>query len=149
MKLFSSAFENKNTIPKKFGYNHENINPSILIEDVPQNTKSLVLIMDDPDALSAVGKIWTHWIVWNISPDTKIINENSIPQNAIEGTNDFEQIGYGGPAPPDKKHTYVFTMYSIDIILENKKGSSKNDILTSIENHIVEQAQLFGTFEPT
>lgn len=149
MKLSSSAFENKNTIPKKFGYNHENINPSILIEDVPQNTKSLVLIMDDPDALSAVGKIWTHWIVWNISPDTKIINENSIPQNAIEGTNDFEQIGYGGPAPPDKKHTYVFTMYSIDIILENKKGSSKNDILTSIENHIVEQAQLFGTFEPT
>ena len=149
MKLSSSAFENKNTIPKKFGYNHENINPSILIEDVPQNTKSLVLIMDDPDALSAVGKIWTHWIIWNISPDTKIINENSIPQNAIEGTNDFEQIGYGGPAPPDKKHTYVFTMYSIDIILENKKGSSKNDILTSIENHIVEQAQLFGTFEPT
>lgn len=148
MQLSSPIFKNDEMIPKKFGYKHGNFSPPLMIADVPKNSKSLVLIMDDPDALDAVGKVWTHWVLWNISPNTKTIGENSIPQNSIQGLNDFGQVGYGGPAPPDKEHTYVFTLYSLDCNIENNEGSTKNEILNSINTHVLKKAQLFGKFSP-
>jgi len=94
MKIESSAFENREEIPQRYGYKKDNINPAILIKDVPAEAKSLVLIMDDPDAMGAVGKIWIHWIIWNIDPSTDEIPENSIPSNSIQGKTDFGEIGY-------------------------------------------------------
>jgi hypothetical protein len=91
--LESSAFKNGKQIPKKYGYKNSNINPPLTIKGIPQNTKSLVLIMDDPDAMGAVGKIWVHWVIWNIEPKTKEIKEDSIPTGSIEGTTDFGSIG--------------------------------------------------------
>ena len=117
LTLESTAFSNGGEIPRKYGYKNNNVNPPLKISGIPQNTTSLVLIMDDPDAMGAVGKIWVHWLVWNIVP-SPTINESSIPTGAIEGKTDFGEIGYGGPAPPDKRHTYIFKIYALDTKLE-------------------------------
>ena len=148
MKLTSLAFDNGSIIPSKYGYNHGNISPPLTIENIPDDTKSLVLIMDDPDALRAVGKVWTHWVLWNISPDCKFINENTIPENSIEGKNDFEEIAYGGPAPPDKEHRYVFKLYALKSILTNPKGSTKQDIEKSMKDQILFKTELHGKYSP-
>lgn len=148
MKLSSSAFLNNQNIPKKFGFNYENMNPPLLIEDVPPKTKSLVLIMDDPDAKAAVGKIWVHWLLWNISPTTTEICENSIPLNSVQGINDFEEIKYGGPAPPDKEHVYFFKLYAISKSLDIPTGSTKTILEKEISDCILEQTTLTGKYFP-
>ena len=148
LSLQSKAFENEEIIPKKYGYKHGNNSPPLKIQGVPEETKSLVLIMDDPDALGAVGKIWVHWVVWNISPDTENIPENSTPVNSIEGETDFGEIGYGGPAPPDKEHTYIFKLYALDIELSLKEGSTKVDVEKAMNNHIISETKLKGKFAP-
>ena len=148
VKLSSTAFMAGSTIPTKYGYKHENINPPLKIEHIPKNTVSLVLIMDDPDALSAVGKIWVHWLLWNISPQTSEIKENSIPTGCVQGLTDFGEIGYGGPAPPDKEHTYYFKLYALNKILEIKEGSSKKDIENKISSNIIEECVLKGKYSP-
>ena len=148
MKLESSSFENGKTIPKKFGYKNGNVSPSLIISDVPDSTKSLALIMDDPDAMGAVGKVWVHWVLWNISKDVEKIDENTIPENSIAGETDFGEIGYGGPAPPDKEHTYIFKLYALDAILELGKGSTKKDLEDSIKEHIIDETKLTGKYAP-
>ena len=148
MKLESSAFENGEVIPRKYGYKIENLSPPLQISKIPEGTKSLVLIMDDPDAMGAVGKVWVHWVLWNISPNTKEISENSIPDNSIEGKTDFDEIGYGGPAPPDKEHTYIFKLYALDETLNLKKDSTKEKIEESMKQHILDEAKLEGKFTP-
>lgn len=146
--LESNAFKNGQEIPKKYGYKNNNINPPLNIKQIPQNTKSLVLIMDDPDAMDVVGKIWVHWILWNIESTTKEIKENSIPTGAIEGKTDFGEIGYGGPAPPDKEHKYIFKLYALDNKLNLNVGASKEQVEASMKNHIIAEAQLIGKFSP-
>ena len=148
MKLESSSFENGGTIPKQFGYKNGNVSPSLIINNIPESTKSLVLIMDDPDAMGAVGKVWVHWVLWNIPIDIQQIDENSIPENSIEGKTDFGEIGYGGPAPPDKEHTYIFKLYALDTILELSKGSTKADVEKSMNEHIIAETKLEGKYAP-
>jgi len=148
LSLKSSAFENGEIIPRKYGYKNGNNSPHLKIEGVPEGTKSLVLIMDDPDAMGAVGKIWVHWVLWNVSPSTKEIPENSIPVDSLEGETDFGEIGYGGPAPPDKEHTYIFKLYALDVKLSLKKGSTKADVEKSMKNHIISETKLEGRYAP-
>ena len=148
MQLTSPAFNNGSQIPTKYGYNHENINPPLKIDNVPINTKSLVLIMEDPDALPAVGKIWVHWTLWNISPNTSEIKENSFPSECVQGLNDFRDNGYGGPAPPDKEHTYFFKLYAINKTLELSKDSTKKTLEESFHNNIIENCILTGKYSP-
>ena len=144
----SNAFENNGIIPKKYGYKHGNVSPPLRIKEIPENTISLALIMDDPDAMGAVGKVWVHWVVWNIEPKNPEFKENSIPLNCIEGETDFGEIGYGGPAPPDKEHTYIFKLYALDQKLDNHKGSTKQEIESAIKNHIIEETSLQGRYAP-
>ena len=148
MILESSAFENGGTIPRKYGYKNENLSVPLKINDVPEAAKSLVLIMDDPDAMAAVGKIWTHWVLWNISPNTKEITENSISANSIEGKTDFDEIGYGGPAPPDKEHCYIFKLYALDTILNLEQGSTKTNVEEAMKKHIITEVKLEGKYAP-
>ncbi len=148
MILTSPAFDNGGTIPQKCGYKHENLSIPLKISGIPDNTKSLVLIMDDPDAMGIVGKVWVHWVLWNISPNTKEIIENSIPENSIEGKTNFDEIGYGGPAPPDKEHTYIFKLYALDVILNLKQGSTKVKVEESMKEHIIIETKLEGKFAP-
>ncbi len=148
LNLSSTDFENGGTIPRKYGYKNENLSPTLKINVIPDEAKSLALIMDDPDAMGAVGKVWVHWVLWNIPPNTNEITENSIPTNSIEGKTDFGEIGYGGPAPPDKEHTYIFKLYALDTELDLEKGSLKADVENAMKNHIVAEAKLEGKYAP-
>lgn len=148
LTLESGSFGNGDIIPKKFGYKHGNVSPSLKISEIPENTESLALIMDDPDAMGAVGKIWVHWVLWNIEPSNTDFPENSIPANCIEGETDFGETGYGGPAPPDKEHTYLFKLYALDKKLENTKGSTKAQIEDAMKNHVISETVLKGRYSP-
>lgn len=148
MKLTSSAFINGSQIPDRYGYKFDNVNPPLKIENIPDDAISLVLIMDDPDAFSAVGKIWVHWTLWNISPHISEILENSIPDDCVQGITDFEEIGYGGPAPPDKIHTYIFKVFALDTILDLKEGCTRIQLEAAMIGHIISEANLTGTFSP-
>ena len=144
-KLTSSAFEDGGKIPRKYGYKNGNREPPLTMNGVPEGTKSLALIMDDPDAMGAVGKVWVHWVMWNIDPtNTELFVENL----TTEGMTDFGEVGYGGPAPPDKRHTYVFKLYALDCELDLSNESTKADVEKAMEDHIIEQTQLTGTYAP-
>lgn len=147
LTLKSGAFEHGGIIPRKYGYKNGNHSPPLGIAGVPSDAKSLALIMDDPDAMGAVGKVWTHWVLWNIDP-TSTINEDSVPSGCLEGKTDFEETGYGGPAPPDKEHTYMFKLYALDCKLDAKSGSTKQEIETAMSGHIMVEARLEGRYSP-
>ncbi len=146
--LESQAFEHGGVIPRKYGYKNGNNSPPLKITNIPENTVTLALIMDDPDAMGAVGKVWIHWVLWNIDSSTLEIKENSVPSNCIEGKTDFDEIGYGGPAPPDKEHTYVFKLYALDEKLDTNKGSTKKQIEDAMKNHIIAETKLKGRYSP-
>ena len=105
MKVTSSAFQEGGDIPSKFSRDGGDVNPPLRIEGTPANAKSLVLIVDDPDV--PVG-LFTHWVVWNIDPKTNEIPEKDAPKGAVEGSNDYPNLGYGGPQPPSGTHRYYF-----------------------------------------
>ena len=148
LSIESSAFSSGGEIPKKYGYKNDNVNPPIKIRGVPSDASSLALIMDDPDAMKAVGKIWVHWVIWNIDPTISEISEGSLPSGSIEGKTDFGEIGYGGPAPPDKRHTYIFKLFALKRKLDLKKGSTKAQLEQEMNGQILDQAILKGTFAP-
>lgn len=143
MKIESKAFREKEKIPDKYTANGEDINPPLEIKNIPENTKSLALIVDDPDA--PVG-CWVHWLVWNIKPTTNTISQDSVPEGSIQGINDFKKNNYGGPNPPSGTHRYFFKIYALDTILNLDKNSNKEDLLKEMENHIIDQAQLIGLY---
>ena len=152
LKLTSSSFSDGGEIPRECGYKNGNEVPHLSVHEYPDGTKSLALIMDDPDAKAAVGKVWVHWVVWNIHPWEQVwagdFSEDLICSHAIEGTTDFGEVGYGGPAPPDKRHTYVFKLYALDSELDLPDKSTKADIEKAMEGHIIEQTTLTGTYAP-
>ena len=148
MKITSNAFENGGEIPRKYGYKNGNASPPLEISDVPPNTKSLALIMDDPDAMGAVGKIWVHWVVWNIDPSVNQIQENEVPSGSIQGKTDFGETAYGGPAPPDKEHTYIFKLYALDESLSIQNGATKAEVEEAMKNHVIGETKLEGRYAP-
>ena len=145
-KLTSSAFKDGGEIPRECGYKNGNEVPPLTISGKPEGTESLALIMDDPDAMGAVGKVWVHWVMWNIRSNTAAIGNDSA--NGTEGMTDFGEVGYGGPAPPDKRHTYVLKLYALNNTLDLPKESTKAEVEKVMEGHILEQATLTGTYAP-
>jgi hypothetical protein len=148
MQLTSTGFSDGGEIPLELGYKKQNEPPALSINGIPEGTKSLALIMDDPDAMGAVGKVWVHWVVWNIDPTKPFITGNPRESGFVEGMTDFGEVGYGGPAPPDKRHTYVFKLYALDSKLDLPEGSTKSELENTMEGHIIEQATLTGTYAP-
>ena len=148
MKITSNSFENGGEIPRNQGYKNGNVSPPLEISDVPPNTKSLALIMDDPDAMGAVGKIWVHWVVWNIDPSVNQIKENEVPSGSIQGKTDFGETAYGGPAPPDKEHTYIFKLYALDESLSLQKGATKAEVEEAMKSNVIAEARLEGRYAP-
>ena len=148
MHLTSTGFSDGGEIPLELGYKKQNEPPALSINGIPEGTKSLALIMDDPDAMGAVGKVWVHWVVWNIDPTKPFITGNPRESGFVEGMTDFGEVGYGGPAPPDKRHTYVFKLYALDIRLDLPDKSTKADVEKAMEGHIIEQVTLTGTYAP-
>ena len=148
MQLTSSGFSDGDEMPIELGYKNGNETPALSINGIPEGTKSLALIMDDPDAMGAVGKVWVHWVVWNIDPTREFITGNPQESKFVEGMTDFGEVGYGGPAPPDKRHTYVFKLYALDTRLDLPDKSTKADVEKAMKGHIIEQTQLTGTYAP-
>ena len=148
MKLTSSAFKNNGKIPSKYTCDGKNINPNLEIAEVPEEAVSLVLIMDDPDVPNSIRPdgMWDHWIVFNIPPDTKEINEDSQPQG-INGKGTGGKLSYGGPCPPDKEHRYFFKLYALDIKLNIPEGSSKKEVENAMKDHIIAEAVLVGKYK--
>jgi len=143
LKLTSSAFSDGGEIPREYGYKNGNKVPPLTVSGIPEGTKSLALIMDDPDAMEPAGKVWVHWVAWNIEPTT-----TELENLTTEGMTDFGEVGYGGPAPPDKRHTYVFKLYALDSELDLPDKSTKADVEKAMEGHTVDQAKLTGTYAP-
>ena len=135
LSIFSLDFEDGGEIPKECGYKHGNEEPQIDFIAGETEPFPWAMIMDDPDAMAAVGKVWVHWIKYGNTDDSE-----------TEGKNDFGEIGYGGPAPPDGRHTYVFKLYELDTDLDLKEGFSKQELEDAMKGHILAEAKLTGTF---
>ena len=145
MKLISNAFKEGEMIPSRYTCDGDDINPELIISNVPRNAKGLVLIMDDPDAVKPAGKIWDHWIVFNIPTNTSKISEGKEPEG-IHGRGTSGNLRYFGPCPPDAEHRYYFKLYALDTTLNLQEGASKKEIEKAMEGHVIEQAQLIGRY---
>ena len=144
MKITSTAFQKDSSIPEKYTCEGENISPPLSFSDVPPEAKSMVLMIEDPDA---PAKPWVHWLVFNIPPHTKSFEENSIPEGAIEGLCNGNTFGYEGPCPPESEHRYFFKLYALDKVLKIPNESNRTAVLKEMEGHIISQAQLIGKYK--
>ena len=148
-KVTSSAFEQGGMIPAKYTADGEDISPPLTLSGVPEGTKSIALINDDPDA--PIGT-WVHWVVYNLPPDTTQIAERipvspELPNGAKQGRTDFGSIGYGGPAPPSGTHRYFFKVYALDTILDLPVGATKAQLESAMAGHVLAEAQLIGKYK--
>jgi len=142
MQLSTPAFENNTSIPLKFTCRGEGVNPALVIEGIPEAAKSLVLIVDDPDATRGT---FVHWVVYDI-PVTNRVEENSIP--GTQGLNNSGELNYCSPCPPPgNQHSYFFKVYALDSLLGAKEGLSKADIENLIYDHILDKAELIGLYK--
>jgi Raf kinase inhibitor-like YbhB/YbcL family protein len=141
MQLTCPEFEQGTSVPKKFTCDGPDINPTLVITDIPTEAQSLALIVDDPDA---PGGTWAHWVVYNI-PVVERIDEDSIPGK--QGTNDFGKKDYGGPSPPSGTHRYFFKLYALDTELALGEGVDKEALEAAMEGHIIDKAELIGVYK--
>ena len=137
----SPSFQPNTLIPKKYSCDGEDMNPPLTIEGVPKESKSLALIVDDPDA---PGGTFDHWVVWGIPPSTTKIAEHSVP--GIEGLNGSRQKGFMGPCPPSGTHRYFFKVYALDTALKLGAKTTKRDLEKAIQNHILGKGELIGLY---
>lgn len=143
MQILSPEFEDGDSIPPMYTCQGEDISPPLEIIDVPEDAKSLALIVDDPDA---PGRTWVHWLVWNIPPDIEVIEEDVPPEGSVLGTNDFDKLEYGGPCPPTGTHRYFFKLYALDTVLDLEEGANKEELEEAMEEHIIEEIELVGMY---
>ncbi|WP_052402836.1 YbhB/YbcL family Raf kinase inhibitor-like protein [Methanococcoides methylutens] len=138
--ISTNSFENNGEIPSRYTCEGDNINPELIPGILPEDAKSLVLIVDDPDAPRGT---FTHWIIWNIEPGS-IINEDTIP--GVQGLNDFKTKEYAGPCPPSGTHRYFFRIYALDTMLDLESGSTRPILEQAMQDHIIAEAELMGTY---
>lgn len=143
LKISSSVFENNSYIPKKYTCDGDGINPPLEISGIPEETKSLVLIVDDPDAPSGV---WDHWVKFNISTNTAKIEEGN-ENFGISGRGTEGSLSYKGPCPPFGTHHYVFHLYALDINLSLLEGVTKKEVISNMIGHILEQTEIVGLYK--
>jgi len=144
MKLVSPNFLNNQLIPLQNSAYGQNLSPPLQITTTPSTTASLVIVMEDPDALSA--KPWQHWLVWNITPSQTTFKEGEVPPGCAEGINDSQAVGYYGPRPPSGIHRYIFNLYALDALLNLPAASSREDLDMAMQGHVVGKTQLVGLY---
>jgi Raf kinase inhibitor-like YbhB/YbcL family protein len=146
LTLTSPAFEQGQPIPDRYTCYGEDINPSLIISHVPSTCKTLAMIVDDPDAPAGT---WSHWVVWNITPETSRIPEGTAPEGSVQGVNDFHRSGYGGPCPPSGTHRYFFRLFALDRRLPLGPDATRRSLLAALKGHVVAEAELMGTYTRT
>jgi len=148
IKVSSEAFEEGGMIPAKYTCDEDDISPPLAWDSIPEGTKTLALICDDPDAPMGT---WVHWVLFNLPVDISELPENVPPERELEngakqGTNDFGRIGYGGPCPPGGTHRYYFKLCALDAVLDLEAGARKPQLLEAMEGHILAKGQLMGRY---
>ena len=151
LTLKSSAFDNGAEIPLRYTCSGDDVSVPLNWEDAPEGTRSFALIVDDPDAPDpeAPKMVWVHWVLYNIPPDINSLAEHitsaTLPPGTIEGINDWQRPGYGGPCPPVGRHRYFHKLYALDSVLEGLNRATKADVEAAMQGHIIAQAELIGT----
>ena len=143
MKLTSTAFSDNGEISPRYSRKGNNLSPPLKIDGVPGHAKSLVIIMNDPDA---PGGKWTHWVLFNIPPTTTSIGELQPIEGARHGSNSWGQVRYDGPQPPSGTHRYIFTLYALDSVIGLDEGASRAQVEQAMTGHVISTAVLTGTF---
>jgi Raf kinase inhibitor-like YbhB/YbcL family protein len=151
MKIESPAFTDGERIPTQYTCEGEDISPPLSWSNLPARTKSLALIVDDPDAPDpkAPQRTWVHWVVYDIPPDAGGVPEavTELPHGAHQGRNDWGRIGYGGPCPPIGEHRYFHKLYALDAVLGELAEPTKAELERAMTGHILAEAQLIGTYQ--
>lgn len=151
LTVTTNAFPSGDPIPQKYTCQGEDISPPFALHNVPESAASLVLLVDDPDA---PNKTFTHWVLFNLSPETTVLSEgldvdehlgDDVP---LEGVNDFGGAGYGGPCPPPgTRHHYHFRFYALDTRLELESGATRKQVTQAMDGHVLDETDYIGTFE--
>ena len=141
LRLISTVFSHNGHIPPQYTCEGKNINPPLKVENIPDGTKTLALIVEDPDAPKGT---FDHWVVWNISPNEAIAEGTNV---GITGTNGFGKTGYGGPCPPSGVHRYFFKLFALDNELQLMPGAGKKDLLDAMGGHVIASAELMGLYQ--
>ena len=153
LKLSSQAFSHNEHIPMLYTCDGRDLSPPLSWNGVPPGTKSLALIADDPDAPDpkAPKMTWVHWVIYNIPAESRALVEDAafekLPAGTMDGTNNWNRTGYGGPCPPIGRHRYFFKLYALDAVLPDLSQPDKEKLLEAMEGHILGQAELIGTYE--
>jgi Raf kinase inhibitor-like YbhB/YbcL family protein len=143
MKIESPEFEHESVMPPKFTCDGEDSAPPLKISGIPKDAKTLVLVVDDPDAPAGT---WVHWTAWNIPAAETLELEGDLPAGSVEGVTSFGNTGYGGPCPPSGTHRYFFKVYALDAELELPSETMLDGIMAAMEGHVIEKARLVGTY---
>jgi Raf kinase inhibitor-like YbhB/YbcL family protein len=151
MKITSSAFVHNGQIPKPYSCEGRDISPPLDWSEVPANAKSLVLIVDDPDAPdpAAPRMTWVHWLLYNLPVACPGLPEalRLLPDGTLEGLNDWKRVGYGGPCPPIGRHRYFHKLYALDVVLPDLQKPDKKQLEQAMQGHVIAEAQLIGTYQ--
>lgn len=152
-RLTSSAFDHEGRIPPKYTCEGPDLSPPLTWSGAPEGTKSFALIVDDPDAPDPAKpqRVYVHWVVYNIPPDTNHFDENAwrgkLPSGAITGVNDWGREAWGGPCPPTGRHRYFFKLYALDTTLTGLSSAKKKDVEDAMKDHILGKTELMGTYQ--
>jgi Raf kinase inhibitor-like YbhB/YbcL family protein len=153
MKISSRAFSEQGEIPSLYTCQGKDVSPPLAWSGLPEGTKSLALIVDDPDAPdpAAPKRTWVHWVLYDIPATTTGLEEATtsarLPAGAREGTNDWNRTGYGGPCPPIGRHRYFHKLYALDVVLPDLGPARKAEVEKAMEGHVIGKAELVGTYQ--
>jgi len=153
MNISSVSFDHEAEIPRKFTCDSDDVSPPLRWSGVPEDAKSLALIVDDPDAPDpeAPKMVWVHWVLYNLPADSQGLAEAvtaaALPPGTLEGTNDWKRTGYGGPCPPIGRHRYFFKLYALDTLLPDLASPTKADLEQAMRGHVLAEAVVMGTYE--
>ncbi len=145
MELKSNSFKHNSIIPPEYTCDSENINPNLSIEGVSEDTKELVLIVDDPDAPAGT---WMHWTMWGISPSINVIDKGKLPEGVKEGLTSFGTVGYGGPCPPvgTGTHRYSFRIYALNKNINLNAGATPEELEREMSDSVIDSAEIIGLY---
>lgn len=153
LKLSSAAFEHGAEIPTKYTCQGEDISPPLSWQGIPEATRSLALIIHDPDVPSPDNpvRLWVHWVLYNLPVDTTSLaghtTSSELPAGTVEGLNDWDRTGYGGPCPPMGRHRYFHKLYALDLVLDDLHEPTKDQLEAAMQGHILAEAELIGTYQ--
>jgi Raf kinase inhibitor-like YbhB/YbcL family protein len=152
MQISSSAFKSNQTIPKQYTCDGKDVSPPLTWTGVPDQTQSLVLIVDDPDAPDpkAPRMVYVHWVLYNLPVSAtglaEAVSPTALPEGTHEGINDWKRTGYGGPCPPIGRHRYFFKLYALDTLLPDLHKPTKSTLLQAMSGHVLAEAELMATY---